>query len=138
MSKEYKLTESIRDFILGGNAYFTITNTDTNKGCKYHIKKRGPVYFVSVKKNNRWVYGGYLKTNYKDYDYYYSIGKEGHFNTNTEEIKGLKWVLQHADNMDPRISITHHKRCACCGRLLHDEQSILRGIGPKCYKKILP
>ena len=46
------------------------------------------------------------------------------------------WDLLHHNKDNPNIEYYHKGLCGVCGRDLKDIESINRGIGPTCWKKI--
>ena len=47
-------------------------------------------------------------------------------------------IADGSDRFDGRADRHYHMICEKCGRALKDAESILRGYGPVCYKKIMP
>ena len=133
------VTANIRQFILGGKSEFTVLNTVNGIEYKYHIKsnKEHDTWFVNVKIAGSFKYAGFIKRNQHNGLYQYARGKKGSMDASNVAIKGLFWVLNHADNMNPAVKVIHHGKCACCGKALTDEQSIVRGIGPVCYDRVM-
>lgn len=124
-------------FMLGGNANFSIINTNNNKEYKYKITKSkdGNIYFVKVKNSNKYEYAGYLKIINNNIAYF--TGKNGLLTNKDEAIKGIMYAFKHGNCELPNpMKMTHHCLCAKCGRKLDDEESIIRGFGPICWEKI--
>ena len=147
----YEVTEQIKDFILGGKADFTIYQEATAESksaqYKYVVKanENKTCWFVSTEMvegepipdnlytvGRNLVYQGYLKR-----DMSFNVGKKGVENYNERAIKGLQWVLYHADNLPKVLHVYHHGTCSVCGRKLTDAKSLYCGIGPTCRKKVL-
>lgn len=112
--KEYEITEDIREFILGGNASFTILQDATPNTKEMQFKYRitipkdttmltTPVWYVKAELSNRDVglneegrnlqYQGYLKR-----DLSFNVGAKGVTDYNQKAINGLIWVLRHEKN----------------------------------------
>jgi hypothetical protein len=126
------------DFILGGHSEFTIKNLNSGKEFKYKVTeasdKKG-MFFIKVLMNGSYQYAGYLKVD--SYGMYYTKGKKGILEGNSEPIKGITWAIRKGKRPLPRPMIMyHHGRCACCGRALDDEKSIERGFGPVCWDRL--
>ena len=131
---ENRMYFNIDKFIFGGNAEFTIKNLVSGKGAKYKIRKKGEIFFVSIKNGGSYIYAGYLKKVNNKTSFFQ--GHNGKFDPSSVEVQGLMWMINHCNKMDNRIAFYHHDRCACCGRKLDDQMSIARGFGPICYKAI--
>lgn len=148
----YEVTENIKEFILGGNANFTIiqeaTDKTSEKQYKYRItipKDNTPdntkVWYVyaelsskgfAVEQDGKYLkYQGYLKR-----DLSFNIGEKGIENYNTKAIKGLIWVLKNYNNLPKEVHIYHHGRCSVCGKKLTDAKSLRCGVGPTCRKRV--
>lgn len=126
------------NFIFGGNAEFTVRNVLNGKSYKYKVKrskKNRNVYSVRVMvENGAFIYAGYLLN--KPYAKY-AKGKYGNMEADTEQIRGLMYAIKHGSRaLNRPMIMTHHGKCACCGKPLNDEISILRGFGPTCWQRI--
>lgn len=143
---ENEVTMGVREFILGGNANFTIYQSSVNGGKshteKYGVRKNdnGTCWFVYTgtdnsgsvtEDSNSMVYQGYLNRKLA-----FNVGKKGSPNYNKKAIDGLLWVLKHADNLPSAVHVLHHGKCSVCGRKLTDVESLMCGVGPTCRKKI--
>ncbi len=136
-----------REFVLAGNATFTIQEPN-GVHHTYHVQK--------VEANDRWAesYFARLLTgpdNTNDYTY---IGKldpfTGQVNTtfksasfaNSFTLKLLNRVLarvwsdDHAAFEVHGYKLHHEGYCGRCGRMLTTPESVKRGIGPECWKKM--
>lgn len=126
-------------FIFGGNAEFSIQNLENGVVFRYNIKKakdNDRMYFVYVQEGRNWSYAGYL-LKYQDGSYRYNTGNKGNYGSGEPPIKGLLYALRHKDRAIPKpMSMYHHGRCALCGRELKDRESVERGFGPECWKRI--
>ena len=144
---DFEITTGIKEFILGGDARFTILQEATDKTpsyqVKYRVKNNGndTCWFVSTELffNNdlfsdgkKLTYQGYLKR-----DLSFNIGAKGVEDYNQKAINGLIWVLTHADKLPRAVHIYHHGRCSVCGRKLTDAESLRCGIGPTCRKRVI-
>lgn len=146
MENTNEITKSIKEFILGGDARFTILQEATEKTPSYQVKYRvknngsNTCWFVSTElffdddlftDGRKLTYQGYLKR-----DLSFNIGAKGVEDYNQKAIRGLLWVLNHPDNLPSIVHIFHHGRCSVCGRKLTDAKSLRCGIGPTCRKKV--
>ncbi len=133
---------SASTFIFGGNAEFTIRNVESGNGYKYKVRKgklrqndKNEVFFVKVKNGQHWEYAGYVVRTATAF--FYNQGKRGTLPVTSPAIKGLVYALNKGANPLPApMTMTHHGRCAHCGRKLDDEVSVARGFGPVCWKQM--
>ncbi len=129
-----------RDYILAGNATFTI-KSPSDVRFTYKVKKAepkegyenaAPSYFVSL-------LTGPVNTN--DFTYIGMIFGDGMFHTTkasklamtTPSVRAIAWFLAHVT--DGRVEVWHEGRCGCCNRPLTVPESIESGIGPICAEK---
>lgn len=127
------------DFILGGNALFTLKSIKTGQRFTYKV--------INDKYRPGWFYVKILngKDNTKDYR---TIGE---INIADAEIKSLSihtrdtpgfMAISHVylnlcvGYPMPSLEIWHEGRCCRCGRVLTVPESIENGIGPECIFKI--
>lgn len=147
---ENEITCNVKDFILGGNANFTIFQEKTEKRgeiqVKYHVKSNDnrTCYFISTelvsqpcsidfKDGRNLLYQGYITSN----DLYnFRVGKKGITDYNKQAVNALLWVLKYSENIPPVVHIYHHGKCSVCGRKLTDAMSLRCGIGPTCRKRV--
>lgn len=128
-----------RKFILAGKAEFSIQNLKSGVKYSYKVfraKDSGNLYFV-------YVSGGEAKSGYAGFlscqngAYTYSQGKKGTLPSNSPAVAGLMYALSHGVTPLKRPMVMyHHGKCALCGRKLKDAESIVRGFGPDCWKKM--
>ena len=148
----YEITESVREFILGGKAEFTIyqEGTEHSKAQQYKYRITIPsdrtpsdtnVWFVSAEltepcsdftsAGKHLTYQGFLRR-----DLSFNIGAKGVEDYNKRAINGLIWVLNHANSLPSAVHIYHHGKCSVCGKKLTDAKSLRCGVGPTCRKKV--
>jgi len=134
-----KLTESTvnnpRNFIFGGKAEFTISNTKSGNSYKYKVnrsKKNASMYFIRFAKGNEsYKYAGFLYNDGKSINFV--KGKKGICEKTDPAIRGLFYAIKYGDKALPNpMEMHHHGRCCCCGRALTDKESVERGMGPIC------
>ena len=128
----------IRKFLLAGKCYCRIENTKSGNSFDYIIKKSSSqgseVYFVQVIEGSKKTYSGvvYLKGELLCF----SKGVKGAGSPYDMEIKALLYVYNNVDTLPNYVNVYHFGKCAVCGRKLTDEDSVERGVGPECWKKI--
>lgn len=128
-----------KDFILGGNATFTVENP---KGDYYTFKVRQPKpempHFLSLLTG---------PDNENSYTYIGTVGKtsgEVYLTTKSRLTKeslpvrvaafALRCVFG-SQTLPEGYKIRHEGKCGCCGRKLTVPESLDRGIGPECIKR---
>lgn len=142
-----EVSENIKDFILGGKAYFSICQeaTEGSAGGKENFcvtrSKDGKCYFVN-KDSSGSSKGAYLGFFYKD-----DVGRMSKLRqtrrlseVSDSVAKPLIVVLNCLETKGrlPGNGIVHivsAGRCSVCGRKLTDYESMKYGMGPECRKK---
>lgn len=124
-------TSITKEFVLAGNAIFTVAN---NKGewHTFRVRKGKSVYFASI------LAGPDNERSYRDVC---RITDDGICTNEFDEwaSKILQWAIRRIwlqDSLPEGYSIKHAGRCGRCGRLLTTPDSIEIGIGPECRLKI--
>ena len=142
-----EVTENIKDFILGGKAYFSICQepTESSPGGKENFcvtkSKDGRCYFVS-KDSSGSSKGAYLGFFYEDeLGNMSKLRQSRRLSTESDSVaKPLLVVLNSLKTKGrlPGNGIVHivsAGRCSVCGRKLTDYESMKYGMGPECRKK---
>ena len=126
-------------FFHGGNAIFTVSNT---KGDHYTFKIR--------KKDEKGPFFAYLLTgpdNLQDYTYMgifipqhqeVRLTAKSKHREDSVPVKVVRWAIKQVYKkaiLPPGYAIQHEGKCCRCGRMLTDNESIERGVGPECAKK---
>jgi hypothetical protein len=128
------------DFILGGNALFTVKSLQTEKRFTYKvlIDKHNParlrVYFLNGKDNTN---------DYKEFGEVIienSMPLYRPISVHTRDFPAAKAFDHIFLNLAiklvmPGLEIWHEGRCCRCGRVLTVPESIMSGIGPECIFK---
>ncbi len=126
-----------RDFILLGNAIFTVQNTNTNNRFTFKVRKpsANSPHFVSLLTgpNNQADYT-FLGTIFNERNYRH--GKKSVISYDAPGEKAFSWLWDTFDNLPSCININHEGYCGRCGRLLTTPESVESGIGPVCAGKI--
>lgn len=126
----YRLTSKLREFVLAGNATFTIVSTRKDSRLTYKVQKHNhdPIWFVKVRSGHSFEYLGTIRDNK------YSYGKKSSFDIEAPETIGFAWLWIHLDELPEFIEFWHEGHCGRCGRQLTVPESIYTGIGPECAK----
>jgi hypothetical protein len=132
--------ESAKDFILGGNALFTLKNIKTETRFTYKVIRDF---------HNKDLYKVLLLTGPDNTSNYRQIAwiEVKNFmpelrpsSIHTRDGKGFVfldhvWMNLILGLFMPSLEIWHNGRCCRCGRILTVPESIENGIGPECIKK---
>lgn len=133
--------ESIRAFLLGGKAIFTIENRETKARFTFKVnqKKNGDIYWVSLLNG---------ADNTKDYRFFGTLfptvplfkhSAAGKITAEAPSAKAFKWFFDRLNDtkaFPPQFEFHHAGRCAKCSRLLTVTDSLRRGFGPDCAQML--
>jgi len=144
-------TNSVKAFVLGNKAVFTLKNEKTGNRqtySVYHVKDPNTdLYFVNVRgdgqsidktERRKWAKVGMLWDSKKPRSRFVHHSKS-EVKKDSIAFKGFAWLWQRlAGNLPLHqdMAIYHEGTCGRCGRQLTDPESIVRGFGPECIKKI--
>lgn len=144
-----KLTsaDNIKQFVLAGNAYFTLKNTKRGTHMTFHVNNpiegKPGLYFVAVLVGNDntkdYAYLGNLHDDRYTQGLVFTRGakskvEEKAASMMTARLLFNEWINRAA--FPPALEVWHCNQCGRCGRLLTTPESCERGIGPECYKKM--
>jgi len=137
--------EAIYQFLLAGNAYFTVRSTKTGTRYTFRVNKPQPNdtdkayygnqstrYFVALltgpENTDDYTYLGMIQGNQ------FRLTRASKMTANSGPVLAFKWVFEHAvrHQLPPQCECWHEGRCGRCGRMLTVPESIERGIGPDC------
>lgn len=134
----YEINSNVIRFVLGGNSLFTIMNGDKQYSYRVYRKETNDgskIFCVCYRKANKNIYIGYIRIDGNKLRFKSSYKNQIGFND--EIIQTFAKTIQNRNNLDALgIHVYHNGRCAYCGRELTDLESIERGFGPYCWKKI--
>lgn len=132
-----KITSNQIEFILAGNAVFTIKNEKSGKRFTYKFtrsKRDTSVFFVKVLTG---------PDNTSDYSYIglCIVGKGLRIKEqvkNTLSARAIEWYMKWVilNKLPDFISTYHEGMCGRCGRKLTVPESIESGFGPECVQII--
>ena len=139
-------TAQFRNFIFAGRSVFTLENKETGNYITFKVKE--------VKDRNRKVIPGQFAIQCKalgDKNYGYEF--IGFINTLKSEFRpryqGIKehvgfktfwWILKNFERLEDfesKMAMYHEGACATCGMPLTTPESIEKGIGPICERRVL-
>lgn len=128
----------LREFLLAGNAKFTLRSEKSLKHYTYKIRKPGndPVWFVSrLAADNAYRYLGCI---FEDEDFIFRTSKKtAPYDHYSEAFAAFKWFWEKLDKekrIPNNVTAWHEGKCGMCGRELTDPVSIKNGFGPDCSK----
>lgn len=141
---QIKQISDIKQFVFGGNSYFTLKNTIADSHLTYHVSSpknnRGKniPYFVRVLSggDDQYTYLGQFWNN--DGKLSYAIGKKSRVSKDAPSQKTIVWLLMHFlnnKNLPDTVQFWHEGKCCRCARKLTNPESIELGIGPECRKR---
>jgi hypothetical protein len=133
----------VTDFVLAGNATFTIRSVKTDMRFTYKVKKcpnpaANQLYFVSVLTG---------QDNVNDFQYLGIIragnfvrGHKSHIGEDAPSHRAMQWFWDRVGvgTMPDSVECWHEGKCGRCGRKLTVPDSIARGIGPECAQHMPP
>jgi hypothetical protein len=133
---QFENETSLRDFIIAGNAIFTLESVNTGRRYTYRIRKS---------KDERTWFISYLtgSDNLSNYTYLIAMDKnlnvrltnKSPHNFSALPVAAVKFfidIVRENKEIPNGLKVYHYGRCSKCGRLLTDPTSIKLGIGPFC------
>jgi hypothetical protein len=153
--------KSIRDFVTGGDAVFTIENGTTGVHYTYRVRCPEPrpdedpeqersLCFVDVLTgpNNEDDYSpvgimtwGNGRWNYRHYDGSWGAKRRcSQLPEDAPSVLGFLWLLDQLTKADDKglktpAAFYHEGRCCVCGRALTTPESVAAGVGPVCAER---
>lgn len=126
------------DFFRGGNAIFTVANQEKHYTFKITKKDNYPflINLLSGPDNESdYTYVGvYIPNMYR-----VKLTAKSKFKDESVPVKAVRWainkVVEKAE-LPEGYSIQHEGKCCRCGRTLTTPDSINRGIGPECARRM--
>lgn len=144
------MLKNVKQFVLAGNAYFTVSNP-AGQHFTYRVSKPDDnpssaildFYFVSVltgpDNTKNYTYAGMLdgRDNFWLPNKTFRATKNSKIKPEALSWKVFEWAMKlvYANQpFPPGYTLKHANRCGRCGRMLTDPESITDGIGPECRK----
>lgn len=128
----------IKDFLLAGKCTCSIRNNKTGNEYLFEIdenSKNDKMYFIQSITGMGKIYAGYLFLQ-EDGSITYNKGPKGQIPEEDKRIQSILYVLKNYEVLPPYVIVQHLGKCARCRRKLTDPESIRRGLGPECAKKV--
>ena len=130
--------EQILNFVLAGNATFTIRNARTGNRFTYKVRqpKKDAPHFVGLLAG---------PDNEADYQFLGSIfdgvrychGRRSAVSPSAQSAMAFAafWGLVVSDRLPANLEVWHEGSCGKCGRKLTVPESIEAGLGPECARR---
>jgi hypothetical protein len=139
MTEAFSDPQELKDFLLGGNAVFSVRSVETGNHFTYRIKppKKDPtpgVFFVELLGSDQVFryFGNIMPAG----NFIYTRKTPAYFKDHpAAQGFALLWQWLEKDRMHPRMEVFHQGKCSVCGIRLTHPKSIKLGIGPECRKK---
>ena len=135
--------EAVLDYVLAGNATFTLLNTETGGRLTYRVQApkdydpNRPVHFVKVLtgQDNLSDYT-FLGTIFNKADYRH--GRKSPISLSAPSAMAFSyfWGSVIIQGLPASIKVFHEGRCGRCGRTLTVPESVASGYGPECAEMI--
>jgi len=160
---DHKFTDaaSVRSFVLGGNALFTVRSEATGTRFTYKVRasedktsqpdyestagpaarrpRGGGVFFVSLLSgsNNEEDFS-YLGIIPKDDPLSFRLTAKSRAGEQAQSVVAFRWFWKQitAGRLPGSMSVWHEGRCGRCGRTLTVPESIASGFGPECIQHV--
>ena len=148
MQGQLKTLETVKTFMLAGNA--TLTLVSKVSGNRFTYKVRDPkddeprnvsMHFVSVlngsDNENDFQYIGQVRSGVNGQRYEH--GRKARISCDTPSAKAFNWFAHKIlaeSRLPDNIEVWHEGKCCRCGRKLTVPSSIENGIGPDCAEKM--
>jgi hypothetical protein len=148
---QLKTAASALQYILAGNAYFTLRSAVSGIRYTFRVSKpkefstlafnkktgtKSDVRFVSLlagpENNDDYVYLGIIEKGA------FRLTKASSMLPDSVPVKAITWTIRQLSKgtLPPALEIWHSGRCGRCGRMLTVPESIADGIGPECASKM--
>lgn len=135
------LQEKAFEFIMGGNALFTVKSNKTGQRYTFkvlhdrHIETQYKVYIMNGSDNTK----DYKQIGVISIQSGSPIFKAISTVHNNEPIVAFDHIFLNLciGLHMPQLEIWHEGRCCRCGRILTVPESISNGIGPECIKSVV-
>lgn len=139
MTAQITDAETAFNFLLAGKAVVTVKSGATGNHLTYQVRqwkkaKHGTMHFISVRTGNDYAKIGVVR----DRTDLNLGGAKCDLPYEDARVRGFRYVFDHLRQrqMPPKAEIWHEGTCGRCNRALTDPESIARGIGPECIKKM--
>lgn len=144
--------DGVREYMLAGRAKITIRSKVTGVRFTYKVTKKKdgdakePIWFVNLLRGadneNDFTYMGIIKKEDQK-PHYFTLTKASKVTAAATSVKAFQYLVNNifeigvaALLMPKDLEVWHEGTCGRCGRSLTVPESVERGIGPECIKKM--
>ena len=127
-------------FMLAGNALFTVQNTATGNRFTFKVRKPDETkpHFVSVLtgSDNESSYS-FLGTVFDPH--HYRHGRHSRISEDAPSARAFDWLFRQLSagrSLPPQVHVCHCGKCGRCGKTLTVPESVDSGFGPECIKAV--
>ena len=127
-------------FMLAGNALFTVQNTATGNRFTFKVRKpdESKPHFVSVLtgSDNESSYS-FLGTVFDPH--HYRHGRRSRISEDAPSARAFDWLFRQLSagrSLPPQVRVCHCGKCGRCGKTLTVPESVDSGFGPECIKAV--
>lgn len=139
----------IKEYVFAGNATFTLKSLASGDHMSFRLRRAKnaraefygnvSVWFVTFRTGgdaeDNWTYLGMVK------DQQFNTTSKSRYLADSVAAKVMNYFLKHVirDQCIPetvKLEVRHDNTCGRCGRQLTTPESIDRGIGPECERKM--
>jgi hypothetical protein len=132
--------EAIKNFALGGNAYFTLESKTTGTRFTFRMRRPDeskPVFVSLLNGPDNWsnyAYLGFIKNG----NFIHGTAKSK-ISAEAPSAKAFAWFWRTLNTSPAKLATMafwHNGKCGCCGRHLTVPESVYTGLGPECAAKL--
>lgn len=126
--------QDVKQFVLAGNATFTLESGVTGMRYTYRITKANDadIWFVGVMlgpDNEKYSYIAFFRK-----DMVIRTSSKARLHWNSKPVVVFRYFMERLNRLPSNLHVYHSCKCGRCGRTLTTPDSITRGIGPECMK----
>jgi hypothetical protein len=144
----FMLPELAREFILAGNARFTLVSKESGKRFTYRVQKpasnaRSTIRFCALlsgpDNTTDYRYFGFITMENGGWKYIHGKPGKACASRASDSVRAFTYTLGNLieKNQIPEgVEIWHEGQCGRCGRTLTRPDSIESGFGPECIQHI--
>ena len=132
--------DAIKEFVFAGNAIFTVVSKSTGNRLTFKARrKEGKPTFISLlngpDNTSNYTYMGTVFDNSNTF----CLTRNSKVGVDSTSFRLMAWLINQIFGDGSKLDqceVWHEGHCGRCGRLLTVPESIERGIGPECFKRM--
>lgn len=130
--------DAAADYMLAGKATFTVKSLASGEHYTFRMEKLEDkdLWFVSLLTlGDTYTYMGVVD----GYPLHFRLTKKSNYTESCKTVKVFRWCLGNVvllRRFPNNLEVRHEGTCGKCGRALTRPDSIDRGIGPECAKRL--